>query len=680
MKSDAKLVRDLERSGIPIKLIGKLGFEVLTPEKVSEFLGKDSAATAYSIPYFSITGERINFTRLRLLSGRWKKGFAGSGATFKYNQKAKSAPHLYIPPVYPWKKHLKNGKLRLPYLCVTEGEKKAIKACLCDIPTVALGGVFNFQSKKRGISLLPEFDAFDLTDGVLEIAFDNDSESNEDVRKALNAFASAASALRPKEINFVIFNDGEKMGLDDFLVQYETDDEAREAFYALPRRKDTRRQGVSDFDERLVFVHKLGKFYDTKLSALIKGRSQLYDAFERMPKVPSEDDPRKMVAPIKLWVEQRSPSTDVYSLTYAPGAESRIASGMPDAPENYNTWKPTALIPKKGSVKPWLDLFDFLTQELSEEHKKWLMQWFAYPIQHVGEKMFTAVFIYSHMHGIGKNFLVDPFMEFIYGKANYSRVDNESVQSQFNKWASNKQFIFIDEADMATRRDRRHMRTVLNSLITNKTVDIELKGVDRDATPNHSNIYINSNIEDALSIDRNDRRLFVIHGPEYKAPQSLYGTLDDWWRNKNGSAYLYNHFLNVDLTGFDPRAAAPRTKARTIVVEASADNIDGILIDLFKNPTEILSVNGVMTDKQLYTATELLTSLNAYIRRVTGGQLNILPNQFSRRIKNSNFPFRRILADKALKTRLYAVVNRTEWAERTAAQWKEHWTRTTGRE
>jgi len=139
----ALATEDLTRSGLSLDDVGgevtngfdmrqRLGFEKPIPAK-----------GGYTIPYFGFDGKPIldggsPFERVRLV------GIEDGSEIGKYLAPVGSHTHLYIP--MQLKAALENSVVG-PTLVITEGEKKAVKDCLSNIPTVALPGITNYKSR-----------------------------------------------------------------------------------------------------------------------------------------------------------------------------------------------------------------------------------------------------------------------------------------------------------------------------------------------------------------------------------------------------------------------------------------------------------------------------------------------------------------------------------------------------
>src|ERR1019366_1233786 len=95
----------------------------------------------------------------------------------------------------------------------------------------------------------------------------------------------------------------------------------------------------------------------------------------------------------------------------------------------------------------------------------------------------------------------------LYGK-NWVEVNQKEIHGTFNKWASNKQFVLADEI---SNTDRRTDADFLKSVITRKTVEINLKYVPQYTLADCANFFFTSNSADAVFVDTDDRRYFVHH-------------------------------------------------------------------------------------------------------------------------------------------------------------------------
>lgn len=236
-------------------------------------------------------------------------------------------------------------------------------------------------------------------------------------------------------------------------------------------------------------------------------------------------------------------------------------------PEHYvNLFDGIAMEPKKGDVTPIIELIRYLTSRASEDWSEsdaimhWLLQWLAYPLQHVGAKMRTSVVMHGD-EGAGKNFLFD-MVASIYGKYGVL-VGQDELEDKFNDWRSCKLFVVGDE--VSSRQELVHNKNRLKALITSSTVQINPKNLPRREEANHMNVVFLSNEITPLALDNSDRRYLVIYTPRAK-DFAFYKNLGAW-RDNGGAAAFYEFLLTYPLDDFDPYAPAPQTSAKRDLID-----------------------------------------------------------------------------------------------------------------
>ena len=195
----------------------------------------------------------------------------------------------------------------------------------------------------------------------------------------------------------------------------------------------------------------------------------------------------------------------------------------------------------------------------------WVLRWLAYPIQHPGAKMRTAL-IFHGLQGTGKNLFFETIMA-IYGE--YGRIiDQAAIESQFNDWASRKLFMIADE--VVARQELYHVKNKLKSFVTGEWIRINPKTVAAHDEKNHCNIVYLSNETQPLPIDSDDRRHFVVWTPA-KLEEENYHAVRDELRT-GGREALHHYLLNLDLGDFDEHTKPPMTQAKADLIAVSAGN------------------------------------------------------------------------------------------------------------
>jgi putative DNA primase/helicase len=237
-----------------------------------------------------------------------------------------------------------------------------------------------------------------------------------------------------------------------------------------------------------------------------------------------------------------------------------------DPDTTVNLFGGIVLEPVEGDVAPMLKLVRHLTSR-SAEHgddadaiMHWLLCWMAWPLQHVGAKLRTAVIMHGD-EGAGKNFIFDTLV-MIYGEYG-AAVGQDELEDKFNDWRSRKLFVVGDE--VSSRQELVHNKNRLKALVTSPTVQINPKNLPRREEANHMNIAMLSNELQPQALDNTDRRYLVIFTPQ--ALEAVFYKELGRWRTAGGLAAWYYYLLHYDLDGFDPYAPAPATDAKQDLID-----------------------------------------------------------------------------------------------------------------
>jgi len=195
---------------------------------------------------------------------------------------------------------------------------------------------------------------------------------------------------------------------------------------------------------------------------------------------------------------------------------------------------------------------------------EWLTKWLAYPLQHPGAKLDTAVLMHSVMEGSGKSLLFADAFGALYGPY-AATVGQTQLESNFNAWQSRKLWAVFEEV---VSRDQRYNQVgKIKHLITGKTVRMESKFINGWEEANHMNAVFLSNEILPWPISDSDRR-FLVMWPLETLPEERQRAIGAELAN-GGVAALYAWLLAVDLGDFNERTRPPKTEARQRLVALS---------------------------------------------------------------------------------------------------------------
>lgn len=194
----------------------------------------------------------------------------------------------------------------------------------------------------------------------------------------------------------------------------------------------------------------------------------------------------------------------------------------------------------------------------------WLIKWLAYPLQHVGAKMATAVLIHSETQGSGKSLLFEEVIKPIYGQYG-ATLGQHQLESAYTDWRSNLLFALFEE--IFSRESKFSHTGTMKQMITGKTQRIEKKFVSGWEESNHMNAVFLSNEVQPFPLDPSDRRMLVVW-PEKKLPIELRDAVLAEIKNGGVQAF-YSHLRTIDLGAFNTHTEPVMTDAKERLIDYS---------------------------------------------------------------------------------------------------------------
>jgi len=587
------------------------------------------------------------------------------GKPIRYMQPSNIGVCAYFAPVgQDWPSVLKDTDVPLVF---TEGELKAAKACSMGVPTIGLGGVSNLVAHKTGYDLLPELVDIEWPGRRVIICFDNDGRSNPNVVAALNTLAQRLESFGaiPFTVNLPDPISGGKMGLDDYFLEHTLHD-----FVALCESKEsmTIAQSLWRMNERFVKVCDPMSVVD--LNSLRPLQLASFKAHYDNNRVPEQllnkdgDMSYKLVPLADRWLSWPL-RTSVSSITYAPGQPRFLES-----PCDLNLWSGWGSEPKKGDIKPFVQLLDYIfgTDREGKVALKWFLQWAAYPIQNPGGKLLSAVVIWSENQGVGKSFLAY-ILGAIYGKDNWREVGQRDLAGSFTGWVKNKQFIIGNEI---TGSDSHEVADQIKGLITSPTVPVNEKYIPEYELPNVCNFIFNSNRPSAVFIDDKDRRFFIWEVVDTARKPEFFAMLDLWFKNPDSISAVHHFLLNVDLSDFNPTVAPPMTSAKEDMIEAGRSSHANWCHRLKATPDYFLRHGNAPLTSDLYTSQEMLNLFkkeDAFTTLKATGMAQTLRSAGFERIQQLRWHPKN---EPERQDRFFIIRNAEKWAKATPLQIRKH--------
>lgn len=227
-----------------------------------------------------------------------------------------------------------------------------------------------------------------------------------------------------------------------------------------------------------------------------------------------------------------------------------------------NRWTGWPMAPRAGTCDLLLDTLRYYSanEDNRAEVYHWMLCWLAYPLQHPGAKMQSAMVIHGPQ-GTGKSRFFEAYAK-IFG--DYAIVLNQgAIEDKFNSdWTERKLFVVADE--IVARQDLYHLKNQLKNLITGEWVRVNPKNVAAHRERNHMNMAFLSNERQPVQLENDDRRHLVLWTPPALSKEfydELSAEID-----AGGIEALYAYLLDYDLGDFKPWTRPPMTTAKEDLV------------------------------------------------------------------------------------------------------------------
>ncbi|MDQ7990167.1 MAG: DUF5906 domain-containing protein [Candidatus Dactylopiibacterium sp.] len=252
-----------------------------------------------------------------------------------------------------------------------------------------------------------------------------------------------------------------------------------------------------------------------------------------------------------------------------------------------NTWQGWPMQPKRGNCERLLELLTVLCanevdasgENIGAKVAHWLLCWMAYPLQHPGAKMSSAVIMHGPQ-GTGKSTVFQTLAR-IYG--DYATVLNQrGLEDKFNAdWVDSKLFVLAEE--VVTKAEMWHIKNELKELVTGEWIRINPKNVAAYRQRNHINIVYLSNENQPLPLDNDDRRHLVVYTPP-PLGEEFYDQVH-LELEQGGAEAFYDYLLSYDTSGFHPKKRPPMTQSKVELIQLSKSSEDRFLEDWISGET-----------------------------------------------------------------------------------------------
>jgi hypothetical protein len=246
-------------------------------------------------------------------------------------------------------------------------------------------------------------------------------------------------------------------------------------------------------------------------------------------------------------------------------------------PRRLNLWQGFQCDSERGNCSLYLKHVADNICAGNAEHFAYTMNWMAHCVQHPGTLANVAV-VLKGKEGVGKGVFVHSLGQ-LFG-AHYRQVfHGRHLTGNFNAHLQMCSLLFADEAFFAGDRV---YESVLKALITEKTIQIEPKGLDLHSVRNCLHIIMASNSDWVVPAGADARRYFVLDVADTQKQNVEYFVAIEKQMKAGGLEALLHELLNRDLSNFEIRKV-PQTEALAQQKQFSRRGVDQLIENLAQN-------------------------------------------------------------------------------------------------
>jgi hypothetical protein len=294
-----------------------------------------------------------------------------------------------------------------------------------------------------------------------------------------------------------------------------------------------------------------------------------------------------------LWLENKNRKT-VYDVQYYPGRELTYTNHR--GQRLINNYVGPDLIkvdePHVAHLQPFFDHIKYLFPRT--EDFTIFMNWLAMTVQHPDRRIIWAPVVISKTKGIGKGWVFQ-LLRKLCGEHNCAMIMPDSLASAYNEYMFEKTVVLIDEIKLHGKNQFDTVNKV-KTLITEPTADVNIKFGAKGTYPTFVNFLCFTNHMNAIPIEDEDRRFWVVKCDAVKQPDEYYNKLWNWLRKTDGPAHVYQYLMNMDLSDWNADAAPEWTEAKSDMAESFRSEIDIVLTEAIEDRTGSFAADVIPMD------------------------------------------------------------------------------------
>lgn len=217
----------------------------------------------------------------------------------------------------------------------------------------------------------------------------------------------------------------------------------------------------------------------------------------------------------------------------------------------------------------------FILANKDKAVSEYILNWLAKIIQTPEERPETACVFFGE-EGTGKNRLFEFYMKFVLGYHLCVSLEGGLMEatSQFNSFLGGKLLVVTNELQ-TTKDDFSSSLNKFKARITEPTLLIEKKGLDKVKIDNFVNYILLSNNTYVIKVGANDRHYMiqeVSNEMKGRVKDDFFKRFTDLFFNQESGNIIFTYLKQRDLKQWGGQRNLPMTEAKKLLVELSEPN------------------------------------------------------------------------------------------------------------
>jgi uncharacterized protein DUF5906 len=301
---------------------------------------------------------------------------------------------------------------------------------------------------------------------------------------------------------------------------------------------------------------------------------------------------KRLVLTADVWVEDDARIT-VHTVTFRPGgAEFDI---NPDGVKSLNLWVPRVRPASDADVAPFLEHINYLVPDVCERAP--FLDWLAHLEQRPEELPHTHYLMITPQTGIGRNWLASLLARVFPGECRLGFDLAGMLNSGFNGPLSRRTLVIVDELKAAdSGYSAANHAQQLKAMLTTEVRTINPKFGRVHHEHNVARFLMFSQHDDALPLEKYDRRVIVIDNPTQRRSPTYYADLYAKLDDADFVAGVAQYLARRDISGFNPSKPAPLTETKQRAIRATMSDVEQVLAALRDGTSRSVMKAGEITE------------------------------------------------------------------------------------